>query len=142
MTKVQRVYHTWDKWECYRAGFYEDRLKDLSKTDCENVYKAFLSQKDSFSDGLEKVIKEWPNSCEHYLTNESMNRIAWLRQAACCIETGVPAAFRSGYFLLSKEEQKEADNVALKYLNLWLAAKGYESVDLEGAGTKSIANLY
>ena len=39
-----RVYHTWDKWECYPAGFYENKPlnKDLSKEECENSYAEFL----------------------------------------------------------------------------------------------------
>ena len=37
---------------------------------------------------LEKqtVIVEWVNSCEHYLSNFAMNRIAWVGQAAMCYD--------------------------------------------------------
>ena len=40
---MNRIYHTWDKWECYKAGFYENNKEGMSKKDCELEYKNFLS---------------------------------------------------------------------------------------------------
>jgi hypothetical protein len=142
MQKIKRIYHTWDKWECYPAGFYENRKEGLTKDECEQIYKEFLSNKQEFESALTRVISEWKNSCEHYLTNEKMNRIAWLGQASLCISRGIPSCFRSGYFLLSKKERDEADNLALEYLNRWLKNNGYKETDLEGAGVSAQANIY
>lgn len=142
MRELKRIYHTWDKWECYPAGFYENSKEGLDKGACENEYQAFLSNLERFGAALNRVISEWKNSCEHYLTNEKMNRIAWLGQASLCIETGIPSAFRSGYFLLTKEQQQEADKLALFYLNVWLVSEGYETTNLEGAGVSAQANIY
>lgn len=142
MQKIERVYHTWDKWECYPAGFYENSVQGKSKNECIEIYRSFLSDQDSFRKGLERVLREWINSCEHYLSNEKMNRIAWLGQAACCIEEGIPSCYRSGYFLLTDEQKIQADNLALEYLNKWLTYNGYEKVDLIGAGVKAHANIY
>ena len=75
---IDRIFHTWDKWECYKAGFYETSVIDKSHDECENIFKEVLSNKNKFSKALHAVITEWKNSCEHYLTNKSMNRIAWL----------------------------------------------------------------
>ena len=139
---MNRIYHTWEKWECYPAGFYENSKDGMTKVECEAAYKELLSNLHLFSESLFSVITKWKHSCEHYLTNESMNRIAWLGQAALCYEMGIPSCFRSGYFLLTKEEQKKADDMALCFLNIWLLKNGYESVDMEGAGVSSKANLY
>jgi hypothetical protein len=139
---MNRIYHTWDKWECYRAGFYENSVPGLTKKECEEKYRDLLSDSTRFKEALEKVISQWKNSCEHYLTNESMNRIAWLGQASLCIECGVPSCFRTGYFLLNKDQQIEADKIALDYLNKWLINNGYEQTDINGAGVSSKANLY
>jgi hypothetical protein len=62
-----------------------------------------------------------------------MNRIAWLGQAAMCYATGIPAAFRSGFFLLTETEQIAANELALIYLNKWLIANNLESVSMEQA---------
>lgn len=120
---MKRIYHSWDKWECYPAGFYEStpRDKNLTKLQCEQKYAEFLRSDTMFCSALERVIVEWKNSCEHYLSNENMNRIAWLGQASLCIAEGIPACFRGGYNLLTIEEQQNADSIALKYLNKWLS---------------------
>lgn len=137
-----RVLHTYEKWECYPAGFYENQKKGMTKEECEEEYKSFLSNIPRFSSALERVISEWKNSCEHYLTNENMNRIAWLGQASLCIETGIPSIFRGGFMLLSDEQQLAANNEALKYLNKWLVNNNRPEVSMADAQGKTEANLY
>lgn len=142
MSKIKRIYHTWEKWECYPAGFYEESVENKTEQVCKDEYAVFLRDLSRFGSAMERILKEWPNSCEHYLTNEKMNRIAWLGQASACIALGIPAKYRSGYFLLTKEEQGKADLLALEYLNKWLVGRGEEEVNLEGAGVSAKANLY
>lgn len=140
---MQRIYHTWDKWECYPAGFYESKPPgNMTKDEAEQLYASFLRDDVSFRRALSRVISEWPRSCEHYLSNENMNRIAWLGQAAMCVAHGVPACYRGGYNLLSEDEKKRADETALEYLNKWLTERGNEWLDLESAASKTKADLY
>lgn len=141
MQKINRIFHTWEKWECYPAGFYEEKFS-LTDQQCKELYCEFLSDLKRFELGLFRVITEWKNSCQHYLTNEKMNRIAWLGQAAACIVHGVPSKHRGGYFLLSQEQRAAADELALKWLNIWLEGNGYEKTDMIGAGVKVHANIY
>lgn len=128
-----RIFHKYDKWECYKAGFYNKSFPGMKKPECEEKYREFLSNTELFSETLDKVIVEWKHSCEHYLTNVAMNRIAWLGQAALCYATGIPSEFRSGYFLLTKEQQEKADETALVYLNKWLKANNMEEATMEQA---------
>ncbi len=137
-----RIYHTWDKWECYPAGFYEGQKTGATDDECRESYREFLADPGRFGAALERVLDEWKNSCEHYLTNESMNRVAWLGQASACIAMGLPSKYRSGYFLLTDDQKKAADALALEYLNKWLAVRGGEKVDLDGAGVSAQVNLY
>lgn len=140
-----RVYHTFDKWECHPAGFYEDKPKDrpdATKPQLEREYADFLADDTKFTDALERVISEWPMSCEHYLSNENMNRIAWLGQASACIALGIPSAYRGGFHLLSEKDQNKADGVALVALNKWLVSHGREPLTLQDAQSKTEANLY
>lgn len=141
MSKIKRIFHTWDKWECYPSGFFEDKPpKGIDKSECLDIYKNFLSDLDSFERGLIRVTSEWVMSCEHNLTNDKMNRIAWLGQAALCIETGVPSSFRAGYSLLTDEEKHRADDLALVYLNKWLMARG--EIETDGKRNHKSANIY
>ena len=71
-----------------------------------------------------------------------MNRIAWLGQAAMCYATGVPAIYRGGFNLLSKEQQDTANETALIYLNKWLKGNGRNQVTMEEALSGKQMDLY
>jgi len=129
----ERIMHTFDKWECYKAGFFAPKFEGMSKSECEQAYADFLSNTERFEQGLQGVIIDWKHSCEHYLTNRAMNRIAWLGQAAMCYSTGVPSVYCSGYNLLDRDQQATADEVALKYLNKWRESNGLNSLDMDEA---------
>lgn len=128
-----RIFHTYDKWECFKAGFYETSLEGKSHDECEDEFKRVLSDLDEFETALKGVTSEWKYSCEHYLTNKSMNRIAWLGQASVCYLTGVPSRYSSAWFDLTEEQRSEANDLALKYLNIWLVRNGREEVSLPEA---------
>lgn len=137
---MKRIYHPWHEWECFKAGFYDSGAKhspDIAK----QAYANFLSDTPRFEAALARVLAEWPNSCEHFLSNDGINRIAWLGQASMCIATGIPSCFRGGFKLLAPHEQKIANATAAKWLNIWLRqqaehAREDRSVhqDLETAG--------
>lgn len=144
---MTRIYHTWDKWECYPAGFYEekpvgDNFPDWTKDELEKAYAAFLGDDERFKSAALRVVKEWPKSSEHYLTNENMNRIAWIGQASACLALGIPSAYRGGFHLLDPEGQKRADLIALTALNEWLKSRGEPEITYEQAQSKTEANLY
>lgn len=141
---MKRILHTWDKWECYPAGFYESNPPNgMTANETTKEYATFLRDIPRFTAALNRVITEWPRSCEHYLSNESMNRIAWLGQASMCIATGIPACFRGGFNLLTAEEQARANAAALDALNQWLAMQGEPPIpSIEDAASRTAANLY
>lgn len=138
-----RILHTYEKWECYPAGFYGDKpAADLTKEDCERIYCELLRDIPAFEAAMYRVICEWPNSCEHYLTNDRMNRIAWLGQASLCITHGIPSQFCGGFNLLTEAEQLAANEAALRWLNIWLAGRGRVELTMETAQSRTEANLY
>jgi hypothetical protein len=141
---MDRIYHTWDKWQCYPAGLYETKPphEGMTAQECRDAYAEFLRDPERFRAGLEGVLRDWPHSVEHYLTNEKMNRIAWLGQAAMCYETRVPRAFRSGFMLLTPEEQAAANELALEYLNRFLTGRGEQALTMDEAQSKTGADLY
>lgn len=137
-----RILHTWDKWECYRAGFYDDRPKGMTQEDGEERYREFLADLDTFEKSLQTITSEWKYSCEHYLTNDRMNRIAWLGQAAVAHALGIPSVCRTGYHRLEAEQRYKADQMALKYLNKWRVSRGLNQLMLADAQSKTEADLY
>jgi len=116
---MNRIWHPWHKWECYKAGFYETLPPDgMSAEEARAGYAEFLSSP-RFAASLILVTRDWVYSCEHFLTNESINRIAWLGQASMCIATRVPSVFRGGFKLLSETEQQKANETAALALREW-----------------------
>lgn len=138
-----RILHTWDKWECYRAGFYAERCPaGMSQEQGEQAYQEFLSDLARFESSLKVVTGEWKYSPEHYLTNERMNRVAWLGQASVAQALGIPSGCRAGYQLLSDQQKYDADMMALKYLNRWLTAHGRHQLMRADAVGRTEAELY
>jgi ParB-like chromosome segregation protein Spo0J len=139
----ERILHTWDKWECYKAGFYAERPPGgMSQEDGESAYRTFLSDLGRFEAALQVVTQQWKFSPEHYLTNERMNRIAWLGQASVAQALGIPSGCRAGYQLLTDDEKYAADMMALKYLNRWLTANGRHQLMRADAVGRTEAELY
>ena len=129
---MRRIYHPWHKWECYKAGFYETTAPaGMSADEARLLYASFLRDSPRIEMTLASVVKNWPVSCEQFLSNENINRIAWLGQASMCLSTGVPACFRGGFRLLSAREQLEANGVAEKWLNRWIRMQGDEKQNTE-----------
>ena len=128
-----RIFHTFEKWECHKAGFYASKKEGMTADQCENAYFQYLSNDGEFRKGLKGILDNWINSCEHYVTNKAMNRIAWLGQAAMCYSTGVPSKYCAGFNLLSKEQQEKANETALEYLNYWMAKYNREPITMNEA---------
>lgn len=137
-----RVFHTYDKWECHKAGFYATTKEGMTKAECETAMRDLLADLPRFKKALDGVITQWTRSCEHYLTNVAMNRIAWLGQAATCYALGIPAVYRGGFYLLTAEQQESANKAALRALNRWLKANGRKTVDMDTAAPDREMEIY
>lgn len=126
-----RIFHTYDKWECHKAGFYNTTKEGMTTDQCEREYQRLLTNEDEFRQALDGVTTNWVHSCQHYLTNKAMNRIAWLGQASLCYAKGIPAAFRGGFNRLTEDQQQKANEIAWEYLNKWLTENGLDAVSFE-----------
>lgn len=119
-TTMKREFRAWTKWECFPAGFYAAAgPAGKSHEDCEQAYVNILGNADWFRVAAFRVMNEWPNSCAHFLTNEHINRVAWLGQAAVCIMSGVPSRYKYAFLLLTPEKQESANEVARRAIHWW-----------------------
>lgn len=112
----------WTEWECYAAGMF-DGGPALKPDEGRALYAEFLRDIPRFRRSMGRVAAQWPRSCEHFLTKQHMNRIAWLGQAAMCIETGLSRVYRAGFKDMSADEQRAANAAAEGFLNEWLDAQ-------------------
>lgn len=114
-----RIYHPYTLWEDYKAGFYNNVSGDIKKEMINKVVDFFRNPKLT-RDFMMKVVKEWKYSCEHNLTNESMNKVAYIGQGACCIYAGIPSTITmEAWSKVPKESQLEADKIALDVIEYW-----------------------
>lgn len=140
---MQRIYHRWEEWEDYPAGFFNEQPpKGMTIEDCQNKYAEFLKDMKLFKRSALRVIEEWPNATEHNLSNPNMNRIAWIGQASVCIHCGIPSKYRGGYHLLSEREQLLADSIALEVINYWMFLHGDAPFTLKTIKSHTEADLY
>ena len=66
---------------------------------------------------MKKVIEEWVFSCEHNLSNNSLNRVAWLGQSACCLYAGIPYRITmENWRFVDEKKQIKACEIAEKII--------------------------
>ena len=114
---MERIYHRYENWECYKFGFFKNESIEDKEFLAKKVIELFNNPK-STEIYMNKVINQWPNSCEHNLTNISMNRVAWLGQAACCLYAGIPYKITmENWRNVPSDKQKIACDIAEKIIN-------------------------
>jgi len=112
--KVKQIYHHYTKWEDYKNGFYGKR-----DTNTDKVFDIFNDEYKTKM-YMNKVITDWTISCEHNLSNYSMNRVAYLGQAACCLYAGISnLTTMYAWKFLDYEIQERSDKIAIKIILLW-----------------------
>jgi hypothetical protein len=119
---IDRVYHHYERLEEFQCGMWrivrgEQRMA--------NAKSAAGLMRDSvrFASAMRRALAEWPVSCEHNLTAEDTNRLAWLGHAGNLLGVGSPEEnTRIGWHMLTQDEQDEANRTAQVVLDEWLAA--------------------
>jgi len=119
--EVKRIYHPYWRWEDYKNGFY-DNCEVSKKTEFIKKSVKLLSSKELTAQYMSSVVENWQFSCEHNLTNTSLNRIAWLGQAACCFYEKIPSTITmEAWSFLTKEQQSDADLIAYALIQKWIS---------------------
>lgn len=118
---MERKYHRYEKWECWKEGFFYN-ISDKKKNELsQNVYD-FFCDLSLVKEYMNLVVEKWIYSCEHNLSNESMNRIAWLGQAAACMFCSANNHITMAVWnTLPIEVRKEADEIAESIINEYLS---------------------
>lgn len=133
---MEQIYHNYKLWEDHKNGFYKNishkDKKKLSKKvinffNCEKTVKKYMN----------KVIQEWVYSCEQNLSNQSMNRIAYLGQAAVCIYAGIPNLITMhAWKFIDIEKRDRADKIAYKIILKWEWTQRQKLKNISKSGKK------
>ena len=93
-----------------------------SKKDMARIQKAInlLSNPDEFEKVALKMIQAYRYSCEHNLSNPSMNKIAYIGQASCFFAHDIREdETRAAWAYLTDDQRNAANAVAEKVLRIW-----------------------
>jgi len=115
----ERIYHHYGDLEEYHGGMWRI-LRGEERKQFITAAADLMRDPSRFRACMARTLEEWPNSCEHNLTAENVNRIAWLGHAGCCIGVNSSEeATRAGWHTLNQAEQDEANRVAKEVLDIW-----------------------
>lgn len=115
---MEQIYHHYTKWEDWKHGMYSTSIS------CNEVYIArslrLLTNTSDFAIACNQVVRLWPISTQHNLTNLECNRNAWLGQAACCFVHSVPEQLtRIAWGRMSAAQRLDANKIATFCIKKW-----------------------
>jgi len=116
---MKRIYHHYEKWEEVDSGMWDKASADAER---ELLSKAidFTGNAELYGSFMLKIIEDWPFSCEQAFTNPSMNHLAWVGHAACCLAIGCPEYItRRAWGVLSQKQKDEANEKATNAVYRW-----------------------
>lgn len=120
MKNSQRIFYHYEDLEEYHAGMWRIVRGRERQSNIEHAAD-LMRCPDEFKVAMRRALTDWPKSCEASLTSESVNRIAWLGHAGCCIGVGSPEEnTRAGWHTLTQSEQDEANRAAAEVLAEWV----------------------
>jgi hypothetical protein len=117
--KIKQVFVHYKKWECYQNGMW---FKVDKKTEIELLKKAidFTSNHILYGNAMNEVVFKWENSMLNFLTNQSINRKAYLGHCAVCYKLKIPEYIvRMAWKHLNEKQRILADKVALETIKKW-----------------------
>jgi hypothetical protein len=114
-----RIFHPYWVWEEYVAGMWRKTTKEEDKEYFKKAVE-FTGNHKLYGFWMMEVADNWKNSCEHNLTDRSMNRQAWIGHAACCLGIGCPEHItRRAWWELTQKQQDDANLMADRAIKYW-----------------------
>lgn len=108
---MKRLFEKYTEWEDYKNGMYEMYTSEDEDKIRQAVY--LLTNSVLFLETCKYVVKDWKITTGVHLTNNTINKKAWLGQACCSYLYQVPELLtRVAWGKLTKEQQDTANNVA------------------------------
>lgn len=115
--QFKRVYHPADLWEEIDANMWGSVT---NKKKYLNAAIKFTGDHKRYGRFMMRVVNEWPFSCENALTDENLNRRAWVGHAACAMALGCPEAItREAWGHLAGYQQDLANAQADNAIKVW-----------------------
>jgi hypothetical protein len=115
--KLKRVWSPIDQWEEVPANMWGEvanRRLYLQRA------VIFTGNHRLYGRYMQRVTREWPNSCVNALTDYNLNRKAWIGHAACALALRCPEDItRQAWGLLIDEQRTLANRQADRAICAW-----------------------
>lgn len=116
---LTKVWHHYKNWEDFSAGLWRS-VSGAERVKLLKLAINFTGDAKLYGSYMQKVIRIWPISCEQNLTDQNINRRAWIGHAACCLAIGSPDdVTRSAWGYLTPTQQDEANAEADRAISDW-----------------------
>lgn len=121
--KIKQVYIPYWEWEDWKNGMWSksDNESELLKLAIE-----FTGDYLKYGQAMKEVIIAWPKTMLNSLTNNSINKRAFLGHCAVSFKLSIPEYItRMAWKELSDKQRHNADKIAQETINNWI--KDYEN---------------
>ena len=117
---MTRVYHPYTAWEDFQNKMWDTLPRSEENAMLQRAVQ-FTGDATLYGSFMLRVIEEWPTACEHNLTNEGMNRLAWIGHAATCLAIQCPEYItRKAWSFLTQQQRDDANAQAENAVQLWV----------------------
>jgi hypothetical protein len=121
---MKQLYHHYLDWEDWKNGMYDD--VNYGKGERIVLAAELLKNESELHSAMIYVSENWICSAEENLTNETINRRAWLGQAACCYQCKASESeTRAAWALLTNGERDKANRIAEQIIEKWQNKRNY-----------------
>jgi hypothetical protein len=115
--KLKRIWlpiESWEELQWNMWGEVANRQRYLERA------VIFTGNHKLYGRYMNRVVREWPNSCINALTDQALNRRAWIGHAACALALYCPEDItRQAWGLLSHEQRLLANKQADRAIQSW-----------------------
>lgn len=114
---MKRIYHPFNKWEEIAHNMWGD-VPDKEKALIQAI--EFTSNAKVYGEYMQRVVREWPISCENALTDSNLSKKAWIGHAATALALQVPEDIvRKAWGFLTDEQRTLANAEATRAIKSW-----------------------
>lgn len=113
---MKQIYTPYWEWECFKNSMWKKKSDDVL------LQKAieFTGNHLEYGKAMREVVLKWPSTMLNHLTNESINKKAFIGHCACSYKLGIPENIvRQAWKYLNQDQQRLANKEAEKAFELW-----------------------
>jgi hypothetical protein len=128
---LNKAWYPFWAWEHWQHGFFGGPSQILSVAEAEDLRMEFFREPNLFEKTALELFIEWPVCVEHFMTDQEINRVAWLGQVSSFYCHGLSEQYSYVYNKLQKTEREKNNKLAKDLINEW-------ETDRNSQGSKGI----